>query len=254
MATQNHLPATDEAGLGSRLIQPLNRRLFLRYTGLTAATTGLLLAGCNDDDEENPTNQEVVDPANDPNAAGAVNFGTGDFRVLNYAYALEQLEAAFYERVVSSFYSGISGEERDILTDIRDHEIAHRDFFKRALGNNAIGNLTPNFTSINFNDRASVLTTARTFEDLGVAAYNGAGKYLVNPDFLLAAGKIVSVEARHAAIIRDLLQPKSKGNGAFAGDDVVNGQGLDVAMEPKAVIAAADKFITTNLNINSLPG
>ncbi|MCC3159247.1 ferritin-like domain-containing protein [Hymenobacter sp. 15J16-1T3B] len=253
MATQHHSTEPAATGLGQRLFNPIDRRLFLRYSGLTVATTGLLLAGC-DDDDDTPTNQEVVDPANDPNASGAVNFGTGDFRVLNYAYALEQLEAAFYERVVSNFYSGISSEERDILTDIRDHEVAHRDFFKKALGTNAIGALEPNFTSINFSSRDSVLTTARTFEDLGVSAYNGAGKYLTDPNFLLAAGKIVSVEARHAAIIRDLLKPKAKGEGAFAGDDVVNAQGLDVAMEPRAVIAAADKYIRTNLNTNTLPG
>ena len=50
-----------------------------------------------------------------------------------------------------------------------------------------------------------VLTTARTFEDLGVSAYNGAGQLLALSPFLNHAGKIVSVEARHAATIRNLL-------------------------------------------------
>ena len=59
--------------------------------------------------------------------------------------------------------------------------------------------------------------TARTFEDLGVSAYNGAGQLLTVAANLLTAGKIVSVEARHAAAIRDLLVPNS-----FAASDVVD--------------------------------
>ncbi|MBA2401629.1 MAG: ferritin-like domain-containing protein [Bradyrhizobium sp.] len=37
---------------------------------------------------------------------------------------------------------------------------------------------------MNFADRISVLTTARTFEDTGVSAYNGAGQLLVDPKHL----------------------------------------------------------------------
>ena len=50
-----------------------------------------------------------------------------------------------------------------------------------------------------------MLGTADVFENLGVAAYNGAGQLIKNVDYLAAAGSIVSVEARHAAAIRDLL-------------------------------------------------
>jgi hypothetical protein len=46
---------------------------------------------------------------------------------------------------------------------------------------------------------------------------------LTNPDYLLLAGKIVSVEARHASAIRSLINPNS---ADFAGDDVIN-TGLD---------------------------
>jgi hypothetical protein len=49
---------------------------------------------------------------------------------------------------------------------------------------------------------------------------------LTNPDYLLLAGKIVSVEARHASAIRSLINPNS---ADFAGDDVINTTtGLDV--------------------------
>jgi hypothetical protein len=61
---------------------------------------------------------------------------------------------------------------------IRDHEIAHRDLFKAALNKNAIPALEVDFTKIDFNSRDSVLKTAMTFEDLGVAAYNGPEQLL----------------------------------------------------------------------------
>ena len=92
---------------------------------------------------------------------------------------------------------------------------------------------------------------AKTFEDLGVSAYNGAGKLIVDPNYLLLAGKIVSVEARHAAAIRDLLKPKS---ADFAGDDVVDPvTGLDVVKNPSEVLAIADGFITTPFTAIYLP-
>lgn len=187
----------------------------------------------------------------DDDKAKAVDLGKGDTGVLNYAYALEQLEAAFYTQVIATPYSGMSSTERTVLTDIRDHEIAHREFFKAALGRNAIPGLQVNFTAINFGSRDSVLGTAKTFEDLGVSAYNGAGQLLQKGDFLLIAGKIVSVEARHAAAIRDLLQPMS---AFFSGDDVTDpATGLDPARLPSQVLPLVAPFIRTPITANGLP-
>lgn len=180
----------------------------------------------------------------------AVDLGAGDLGVLNYAYALEQLEAAFYTQVIATPYAGMSKYEETLLRDIRDHEIAHRVFFAKALGANRIPDLTPNFTSVNFADRRSVLTTAMTFEDLGVSAYNGGGAAIKDPKYLAAAGSIVSVEARHAATIRDLLSPLS---GSFAGDDTVDSSGLDVARPPSQVLRAAAPFIATPITASQLP-
>lgn len=182
--------------------------------------------------------------------AGAVDLGSGDFGVLNYAYALEQLEAAFYTQVLKTPYGGMSSFEHSVLRDIQGHEAAHREFFARALGRNRIPNLQPNFTAVNFADRSSVLTTASTFEDLGVSAYNGGGAAIKNPKYLAAAGSIVSVEARHAAILRDLLAPLSS---KFADDDVVNWNGLDVAKPPSQVLQTAAPFIATPVTATQLP-
>ncbi len=182
---------------------------------------------------------------------GAVDLGKGDFGVLNYAFALEQLESAFYTQVLATPYAGMNTAERAILTDIRDNEIAHREFFRVALGKKAIPNLQVNFTSINFNSRDSVLRTAHTFEDTGTSAYNGAGQLLKNPAFLLIAGKIVSVEARHAAILRDLIRPLS---AYFSGDDVTDpATGLDPARLPAQVLPLVAPYIVTRITANRLP-
>lgn len=222
----------DQAARLDQTARNVDRRNFLKLAGGTIALLGM--AACSDDATTGP--------------GAGVTLTNDDFGVLNYAYALEQLEAAFYVRVTSSFYSGATNEEKDILTDIRNHEVAHRDFFKQALGTKAIADLTVDFSAINFTSRDSVLGAAKTFEDLGVSAYNGAGKILVSADFLLIAGKIVSVEARHAAIIRDLLMPNT---ATFAGDDVVDpATGLDVSKSPVQVLGAADAYVTTTITSN----
>ena len=224
--------------------QELSRRKFLRFSGIAGASALVIgnssLAGCSKNDD--------VD--------NGVNLGSGDFGVLNYAYALEQLEAAFYTQVVAngSFVTIFTALEQEYLKDVRDHEIAHREFFKAALGSNAIQGLEVNFSSINFTDRTSVLNTAKTFEDLGVAAYNGAGKLLVSTDYLTIAGKIVSVEARHAALIRDLIS-----NGSFSDLNSLtpfganNTNGLDGALNPPDVLALAAPYIKTKINASNLP-
>lgn len=182
--------------------------------------------------------------------AAAVDVGSGDFGILNYAYALEQLEAAFYTQVLATPYAGMSSYEKQVLTGIRDHEMTHRDTLALTLTVLAIPALTPNFSRVNFNSRASVLGTAKAFEDLGVSAYNGGGMYITNPIFLAVAGSIVSVEARHAALIRDMLHPYST---SFAGDDIVDRAGLDVARVPSQVLPIAAPFVATPLSASQLP-
>ena len=212
------------------------RRTFLRRAGYSAAATALLVTACK-------TDTDVATPTGASRAARAgdiIKFGTGDVAVLNYAYALEQLEAAFYEKVIE--VGTLKGREMMLFTDIRDHEIAHREFFKNALGSAAIPSLTPNFASIDFTNRASIILAAMAFEDLGVQAYNGAGKYIKNADYLTLAGKIVSVEARHAAYIRDLFIKNNFSN-------TVDANALDVALAPGNVLNVAGKFVMEGFDL-----
>lgn len=229
----------DELNFLDRLARATSRRTFLQWSGITIGVAAL---GCGDDDDNGPGPGPDPDPEPED-----VDLGTGDTGILNYAYALEQLEAAFYTAVLATPYAGITADETTMLTDIRNHEVIHRDFLAAALGSAAIPALEVTFTSVNLGDRSSVLGAARTFEDLGVSAYNGAGQLLTDVNNLLTAGKIVSVEARHAAAIRDLIVPFS-----FAGD-VVNAMGLDVVRTPTEVLQLADPFITTTITASGLP-
>jgi hypothetical protein len=233
-----------ENQLRSVFAGPLKRKSFLKYTALSGTALVLGLESCS--------------KSNNPTGGGTsktIDVGSGDPGILNFAYALEQLEAAFYTKVNSAFYTNITDAEKAILTDIMNHELAHRDFFKAALGSAAIATLSFDFSSVNFSDRNSVLMTAKALEDTGVSAYNGAGQYITSPAYLTLAGKIVSVEARHASAIRDLLNPLS---ADFAGDDVVSPTtGLDFSRTPNAgnpsIVATANTFLTTKISATQLP-
>ena len=174
--------------------------------------------------------------------------GSGDFAILNMAYALEQMEAAFYTRVTDNWYTGATEMEKDLITDIRNNEIAHREWFRRALFLKKLPQLEFDFSSINFKNRSSVLNTAKEIEDTGVSAYNGAGQYLKVGAFLQQAGNIVSVEARHVATIRNLIS-----FGDYAGSDVIDANGLDGARKPQEIIKLTAKFFKKPLDGSNLP-
>lgn len=217
----------------------LERRSFLQYAGAGAAIVALTAAGCKKD-------RVTV-------SSGVTLDFKDDFGVLNYAYALEQLEAAFYIKVASAPPSTFTTAERNYFNDIQYHEIAHREFFKNALGTAAIGSLEVDFSSINFTDRTSVLAAAKAFEDLGVAAYNGAGVRLKTDAYIVIAGQIVSVEARHAAYIRDLISNGSFANlGELTALGSSDANGLDGALTPDKVLAIAGTYIKTKVNVINL--
>lgn len=210
------------------------RRSFLHYAGLGVASAGLLAtAACHKD-------HKVI-------VGGGIDIGAkGDLAILNYAYALEQLEAAFYIQVITTPYSGMTSDERALLTSIRDHEILHREFFKAALGGNAIPALTTDFSTIDFTKKAAVLGAAKAFEDTGVKAYDGAGYLIKDAGYLTIAGKIVSVEARHAALISNMLMA-----GSFAADDQVDSNGLNKSATIAEVLPIANTYLKTKVSASN---
>ncbi len=174
-----------------------------------------------------------------------IDFSTGDTAVLQFALALEQLESDFYTQVVANFDSStLTDADKAVLSDIRNHEELHRKFLEAALGTNGKFSLTQIYPGVSLTERVSVLTLAKTFEELGVAAYNGAAQYLSDAGNLLIAAKIVSVEARHASAIRDLLTPRS---GDFAPNS------FDDALSPAKAVVAAQEFIVDKLAFTNVP-
>jgi rubrerythrin len=195
-----------------------SRREFLRVIGL-GATIALLpgfAAACGSDSVTGPSNE--IAGSGEPLL---IDFESGDAAILQLASVMEQIEADFYSRAVAAFAtSNITAAEQAVLTEIRDHELAHRAYLDGTLGADAARTATPTFRGIDFADRAAVLTAARTMEDLGIAMYNGAAQYVKGPDVLLAVSKIVSVEGRHSSAIRDLQEPKGTAFSPKATDDV----------------------------------
>jgi hypothetical protein len=218
-----------------------SRRGFLRLMGLGGALVLLpsIVTACNDDNTmTGPVGAGTGNPV-------TIDFSQGDVAVLQLAYALEQLEADFYSQVVANFAgSNFVADEQSVLTDIRNHEVIHRDFLKTALGSNGSFTLLPWYGSLSFTDRTQVLNAAKTFEDLGVAAYNGAAQYLSDATNLLLAGKIVSVEARHASAIRDLINPRSADFAPRAFDD---------ALRPSRVATSAQMYVIEQLTLANAP-
>jgi len=209
------------------------RRSFLRYAGAGVAGVGLLGAAssCH-------KNHDVV-------ANTATDVGTGDFAALNYLYVLEQIEAAFYKQVIATPYSGITASELSFLTDIRDHEVAHAEYYQAVLGVSAL-NVTVDLSTINFTTRATVLAAAKSFEDLGVSAYSGVGLNIVLPQYMVLITTIASVEARHAALIDILL------GDDFVGSDQVDSNGLNISAVPSALLPTINKYLKTKISATVL--
>ncbi|MCH4823664.1 ferritin-like domain-containing protein [Gramella lutea] len=245
-----------------------SRRSFLKLGGLAVVGSSLMLYSCQPEEDEIFS---LDAKAKGVNNKKVFNLGKGDRAILNYAYILEQLEAAFYSNVVngnSLSFDSMDGDY-EIFYDIYQHELIHRDFFELVLDSLfGPGQVAPNlefdFSSVNFQDRDTVLTFSQILEDTGVQAYNGAGKLLSNATYLLLAGKIVSVEARHASAIRDLIGETTGDTDNFADEDItvdlalgnqVFPEAFDDAVAPGDILerVAGTGFLKTRIIANNVP-
>ena len=158
--------------------------------------------------------------------------GGGDIDILNYALTLEFLETEFYTQAAKKV-KGLSKYESDLTKELRDNEAAHVDALAatiKDLGGKPVAKPTFAFGGA-FASRAAYLKTANVLEDTGVSAYNGAAPMIESVDVLAAAGGIVQVEARHAAMIR-LVRNKPPAPLAF-----------DRASEMDEILAAVKPFV-----------
>ena len=124
-----------------------------------------------------------------------------DAEILKFALVVEDLQSAFYAAALDK--GAIDGELLEYAKVVVEHEKAHADHIRTALGSSA-----PVAPGFDFGDTVaspqSFATTAIKLEDLGLSAYNGAAPGLT-AGALADAARIVSVEARHVSWIRDLV-------------------------------------------------
>ena len=161
----------------------------------------------------------------------AQDAGTSDQSIAQFALTLEVLESTFYREAVKK--GKLSGEVLRAAREIRDNEAEHVDILKdlvEQLGGRPRTTLKLSFGDA-LTDEKRFLGLAQTFEDTGVSAYNGAAPQIQSPDVLEAAGQIVQIEARHAAVIR------------YLNDEDIAPAAFDRTLSEKQVLAAVDPYI-----------
>ena len=155
-----------------------------------------------------------------------------DLEILNYALTLEYLEADFYRQGLEG--GVLKGRDLELVTPIGEHEQEHVTVLTdtvKSLGGKPAAKPKFTYPDGTFEDKKTFLTTASTFEELGVTAYHGQVARIEDGDILAAAASIAGVESRHAAVVADLL-----GANPFPASFEKN-------KSMKAVLKAAGPFI-----------
>jgi len=156
----------------------------------------------------------------------------GDVEILNFALTLEVLESTFYEEALKQV-SGLSGDVQELAEQLQDDEAEHVAALTSTiedLGGKPVEAPKFDFGDA-FQDEDAFLELAQTFEDTGVSAYNGAAPMIEASEVLEAAGSIVQIEGRHAALIRS-----QRGEPAAPVP-------FDEALEMAQVLNAVEPFI-----------
>jgi Ferritin-like domain len=123
-----------------------------------------------------------------------------DVRIFNFLFVLEQAQAALYDAALRS--RALQGELLDYARIVAPQEHDHVDFLRRKLGAQAGPRPKLDFRQAT-SDPKRFQAAAIDLEEATTAAYIGQGANLT-PGAVADAARIVAVEARHAAWIRDL--------------------------------------------------
>jgi len=134
-------------------------------------------------------------------SARAAGLSAADVDILNYALTLEYLQASFYTEAERG--RALTGKTARAARVVGATERAHVKAFLDLLGSKAVKRPTFDFQGTTEQQRP-FLKTAVALEDLAVAAYKGQAPKLQSNAVLAAAVGIHSVEARHAAWMRQL--------------------------------------------------
>jgi len=198
------------------------------------------------------------------NKAYGQTLPTAVVATLNFALSLEYLEYHYYNHalVAAPTLTIPTGAPLAAITTIRDHELAHVNLLKGALGTSARSEITYAMTDFTaggtfgdvYSNYLTFLKVALGFEDTGVRAYKGQATVLKGNAVLTTALQIHSVEARHASHIRQMLAANgasikpwvSLGAGGIANDTGVP--------QVDAVYAGENLDVQANITITGING
>jgi hypothetical protein len=144
-----------------------------------------------------------------------------DVAIMNFLLGLEEAQAGFYEAALGA--GRLRGDLLDYVRVVAPQEREHVALLRRRLGRRATAGPRLRVGPL-VRDPARFRAAAVELEEQVAAAYIGQGPSLT-PDPMQDAARIVAVEGRHAAWIRDL-----------AAEDPAP-RPADPAAEPQAVLA-----------------
>jgi Ferritin-like domain len=123
-----------------------------------------------------------------------------DVRILNFLLVLEEAQAAFYDTALRT--GALPGDLLTFARVVAPQEREHVDFVRGKLGAQAGPRPKLDFARVTA-DPKRFSAAAIDLEEATAAAYIGQGANLTR-GAVVDAARIVAVEARHAAWIRDL--------------------------------------------------
>ena len=224
--------------------------------------------------------------------AGALQVpGTGDTQVLNFALALETLEAELYKEALMRLTTGgtdmfgntitglnVDPNELDVkyLTEFATVEAQHRDFLTAALGGNWVTTAKAKFDfgfadANNFGvpalSRLATVQLIYAAEQTGISAYlGGAGVLTPGSANLTYAAAILGTEARHTTAVAIILNgptfsetPKLATAPLASDAGILTSKGTDIPLTPDQVLntggtVAADTTVAGDGKINPVSG
>ena len=129
-----------------------------------------------------------------------------DAAIFDFAHRLESLEYAFYVQALEQV-PDMTTHTRRLVGELRDHEREHRETISATVLQLGIKHAPPpevDFGS-SFQSEKNFLGVAAQLEEVAVGGYNGALTQMFDKHLLLVIATIVQIEARHAAVVKDLL-------------------------------------------------
>lgn len=142
-----------------------------------------------------------------------------DPTVLNFAFAIEELESDFFARAFrTKGFSQLSGNERAAFSVFADQDASHKQLLESLRGpfnaknagtfeslNTSSSRRPRIFTYPSLSSREKLLATALDIKENALFTYHGAVGLVKNKQLLGTAAAIAGVEGRHVTILREMM-------------------------------------------------